>query len=160
MEDFERDLLPEDRTLERRPGSPVQKSLFEAPIERDYNDLERKFAFYMDQQVAISWWHRVAVRQQHEYYLRGWSRDRIWPDFVAMSDEADGSRRLFVFETKGTHLEGNEDTEYKRSVFATLEQWLEREDTYECGAVELERGAETARFRLVFNEERFDEALA
>lgn len=160
VEDFERDLLPEDRTLERRPGSPMQKSLFEAPIERDYNDLERKFAFYMDQQVAISWWHRVAVRQQHEYYLRGWSRDRIWPDFVAMSDEADGSRRLFVFETKGTHLEGNEDTEYKRSVFATLEQWLEREDTYECGAVELERGAETARFRLVFNEERFDEALA
>lgn len=160
FENFETEQAPGDHTLEEGPGRPAQKSLFEPQLERDYNALEKKFAFYLDQQEAIEWWHRVAVRQQHDYYLRGWNPDRIWPDFVAMSNEPDGTRRLLVVETKGTHLEGNEDTEYKRGVFATLEEWLDREDTYECGEVRLERGAEKGVFRLVFHEEGFAEALA
>ena len=58
-------------------------------LERDFDtDMERRFALYLDANEAIQWWHRVAVRQQHEYYLRGWKPDRIWPDFVAMSGKA------------------------------------------------------------------------
>ncbi len=52
---------------------PVQRSLFETVLDRQFDsDLERRFAFYADQHHAIQWWHRIAVRQQYEYYLRGW----------------------------------------------------------------------------------------
>ena len=63
---------------------------------------------------ALEWWHRVAVRQREDYYLRGWKQDRIWPDFVAMGGETDGKPHVLVFETKGEHLRGNPDTDYKR----------------------------------------------
>lgn len=160
VKEFEIDLWESDHSLESLEDGPVQKSLFEPQLERDFNTLEKKFAFYIDQREAIRWWHRIAVRQQHDYYLRGWNPDRIWPDFVAMSKEPDGTRRLLVFETKGAHLERNEDTEYKRRVFATLEECLDGKDTYECGEVRLERGAERGVFRLVFHEAHFGEALA
>lgn len=160
VKEFKVELSDSDHSLESLEDGPVQKSLFEPQLEREFNALEKKFAFYIDQREAIRWWHRVAVRQQHDYYLRGWNPDRIWPDFVAMSNEPDGTRRSVVVETKGTHLEGNEDTEYKRRVFATLEEWLDADDTYECGEVRLERGAEKGVFRLVFHEERFGDVLA
>ena len=55
----------------QRYGQSVQLSLFQPVSDRDFNDLERRFAFYLDEQRALQWWHRVAVRQQGEYYLRG-----------------------------------------------------------------------------------------
>ena len=63
---------------------------------------------------AITWWHRVAARQRSEYYLRGWKRERIWPDFIAMAGQTEGKPHLLVFETKGGHLD-NPDTGYKRA---------------------------------------------
>ena len=68
----------------QRYGQSVQLTLFEPVFDRDFNDLERRFAFYLDEQKALQWWHRIAVRQYGEYYLQGWRRERIWPDFVAM----------------------------------------------------------------------------
>ena len=66
-------------------------SLFEQVFEKQFDsDLERKFAFYLDELKALQWWHRIAVRQQHEYYLRGWKRERIYPDFIAMASETNG----------------------------------------------------------------------
>ena len=139
----------------------MQNSLFEPVFEKQFDTgLERDFAFYVDQHEAIQWWHRVAVRQQHEYYLRGWNQDRIWPDFVAMSSNGDGKPRLLVVETKGEHLAGNADTEYKTRVFATLEASLNRESGYECGEVSLDNGHTKGRFRIVFREESFAEAVA
>ena len=94
-------VAPDDAPLSSH-GQPVQKSLFEMTPQRDYNELERKFALYLDAHEAIQWWHRVAVRQQYEYYLRGWKPDRIWPDFVAMSGDAGGATEVLrVVETKG-----------------------------------------------------------
>ena len=155
-DEYPRDEALDDHSLEHAPGAPVQKSLFEAPLERDFNSLEKDFAFHMDREEVIRWWHRIIERQRHEYYLRGWQQDRIWPDFVAMSEEPDGARRLLVVDTKGAHLKGNADTEYKEKVFARLEKWLDRDDTYECGTVNLHGG----RFRLVSHRERFAGALA
>ena len=108
-----------DHSLERY-GQPLQLSLFERLLEKDYNDLERRFAFYLDQQKALQWWHRVAARQHGEYYLRGWRHERIWPDFVAMACETDSKSSVLVFDTKGDHLKDNDDTEYKRKVFDAL----------------------------------------
>ena len=154
-DDYERDVAADDHSLEYA-GQGIQKSLFDPPLERDFNSLEKDFAFHIDRQDAIQWWHRIIERQRHEYYLRGWQQDRIYPDFVAMSGEPDGTQRLLVVDTKGRHLEGNARTRNTEQVFATLEKWLDRDDTYECGTVNVHGG----RFRLVFDRERFAEALA
>ena len=68
----------DDRRLEKRYGEPVQLSLFEPVFEQHFDtELEKKFAYYLDEQKAVQWWHRVAVRQQGEYYLQGWKQGRI-----------------------------------------------------------------------------------
>lgn len=160
QEQFTLPVGADDHTLEKG-FKPVQKSLFEPVFEGQFDTgLERDFAFYVDQHEAIQWWHRVAVRQQREYYLRGWNQDRIWPDFVAMSSNGAGKPRLLVVETKGKHLAGNADTEYKTKVFATLEAAFNGEGAYECGEVSLDNGRTKGRFRIVFREESFAEVMA
>ena len=147
-------VAPDDAPLSSH-GQPVQKSLFEMTPQRDYNELERKFALYLDAHEAIQWWHRVAVRQQYEYYLRGWKPDRIWPDFVAMSGDAGGATEVLrVVETKGEHLK-NPDTEYKKRVLAALEQGYN-----ECGAVTVASGPARGTFTIVFKEAEFARAMA
>ncbi|MCY4632347.1 MAG: DEAD/DEAH box helicase family protein [bacterium] len=159
-EEFNVPVAADDHSLEHAAGSPVQKSLFDPVLESQFDtDLEKKLAFYIDQHEAIQWWHRVAVRQQHEYYLRGWNQDRIWPDFVATARNGDDNMQLLVVETKGAHLGGNTDTEYKTKVFAQLEAALNNSGTYECGEVSLRNGATSARFKIVFREESFAEVV-
>ena len=118
------------------------------------NELERNFARYLDEQKALQWWHRVAVRQRGDYYLRGWKQDRIWPDFVAMGGETEGKPHVLVFETKGEHLQGNEDTDYKRRVLDTLQ------DAFNCGTMTVRDGPAKGTFRLVFSEAEFPAALS
>ena len=133
---------------------PVQRSLFDRVLDRQFDsDLERRFAFYLDEQEAIQWWHRIAVRQQYEYYLRGWKEDRIWPDFVAMSRSGERAK-ILVVETKGKHLD-NPDTDYKEKVFDALESWLNKGQAYECGTVEVEGSPVSGKFTIVFKEEGF-----
>lgn len=141
-------------------GRPIQQSLFAPLYEGQFDsELERKFAFYLDEHEAIDWWHRVAARQSHDYYLRGWQHDRIWPDFVALSSGEDRMARLLVVDTKGEHLAGNADTRYKQEVFATLEEHCNGTDAFECGEVKLGPGGERGRFRIVFHENEFDEVF-
>ena len=136
-------------------GLPIQFSLFE-PIYTEQFDsaLERNFARYLDEQKALDWWHRVAVRQRGDYYLRGWKQERIWPDFVAMAGETDGKPHVLVFETKGEHLRDNSDTDYKQRVLETLQ------NAYNCGTMTVKDGPAKGTFRLVFNEAEFPAALA
>ncbi|MCY4068012.1 MAG: DEAD/DEAH box helicase family protein [Acidimicrobiaceae bacterium] len=159
QQEFTLPVATDDHTLERG-FKPVQKSLFEPVFENQFDTaLEKDFAFYVDQHEAIQWWHRVAVRQQRDYYLRGWNQDRIWPDFVAMSSNSDGKPRLLVVETKGEHLAGNADTDYKTKVFATLEAALNGDGAYDCGEVSLDNGRTKGRFRIVFREDQFPAAM-
>ena len=136
-------------------GQPLQLSLF-TPVYTQHFDsnLERNFAKYLDEQRALHWWHRVAVRQRGDYYLRGWKQDRIWPDFVALGSEHGGKLHLLVFETKGEHLKGNADTDYKETVLETLES------AFNVGKMTINDGPAKGTFRLVFNEREFPEALA
>ena len=141
----------DDRQLEKRYGKFLQLSLFEPVFERYFsNELEKKFAYYLDEQKAIQWWHRVAARQQGEYYLQGWKKGRIYPDFVAMASET----RLLIFETKGEHLIGNPDTEYKRRVLKALEGAFNA-----VGIMRLRDGSKSI-FQLVFSEHEFSEISA
>jgi type III restriction enzyme len=134
-------------------GKPLQLSLFEPVLSRHFDtELERSFARYLDEQKALQWWHRVASRQQGDYYLRGWNKYRIWPDFVAMT----GDKQILVFETKGEHLKGNDDTEYKRKVFNTLENAFNASN---AGTMKINDGPAKGTFKLVFSEAEFPQAL-
>ena len=143
---YEIQVHSDDRQLERRYGEPLQLSLFERVYERYFDsELEKNFACYLDEQRAVQWWHRVAVRQQGEYYLQGWKQGRIYPDFVAMANE----KRLLIFETKGEHLIGNPDTEYKQKVLKALEGAFNDVGTMRLGE------SPNSIFRLVFSEHDF-----
>ncbi len=140
-----------------RYGSPVQLSLFEPVFEQHFdNEFEKKFAYYLDERRALQWWHRIAARQRDEYYVQGWKQGRIYPDFVAMAREIEGVTRVLIFDTKGEHLSGNLDTEYKKKVLKTLE------DTFNnTGTMRIREG--TSRegiFQLVFSEQEFPEITA
>ena len=136
-------------------GQQVQLSLFEPVFDREFDsDLERNFALYLDEQKALRWWHRVAVRQRGDYYLRGWRQERIWPDFVAMAGRNGAQPHVLVFETKGEHLRGNPDTEYKQKVLETLQ------NAFNCGSMTIKDGPAKGTFRLVFNQNEFSETMA
>ena len=144
-----------DPPLTKNYGQPLQLSLFEPIFVGQFSsELERRFARYLDERKALRWWHRVAVRQQGDYYLRGWKQHRIWPDFVAMGGEAEGRPHVLVFETKGDHLRGSRDTDYKRSVLETLQ------GAFNCGTMTVRDGPVRGAFRLVFSEQEFPTALA
>lgn len=106
-------------------GRAVQQSLFEDVFDSEFNGLEKDFALYLEQEKAIYWWHRIAARQ--EYAIQGWKRHRVYPDFVACRKD----NKLLILETKGIHLKGNEDTNYKIRLLKTIE------DTYRAA---LDRG--------------------
>ena len=138
-------------------GNAVQLTLFEKVFEQQFdNDFEKKFAFYLDEQQALQWWHRIAARQSGEYYVQGWKQERIYPDFVAMANEISGVMRVLLFDTKGTHLEGNLDTEYKRKVLETLEGAFNTAGTMVVRDGPRRKGI----FKLVFNEQEFQEISA
>ena len=153
VDSYEIPVAETDGTLQRY-GRSLQLNLFDPIYDKQFDsDLERKFAFYLDEQKAIQWWHRIAVRQQHEYYLRGWQRERIYPDFTAWA-EAQNKYQLLVFETKGGHMAGNADTEYKRKLFDVLE------DEFDTGKMTVYGGPVQGTFKIVFRESQFAAALA
>ena len=147
---FEVFAAKEERILQGEHASPIQRSLFEPLFESGFNRLEKDFALYLEKSNALYWWHRIAARQ--DYYLQGWRRQRVYPDFVACRKE-DG--KLLILETKGVHLKGSEDTSYKKKLLATLE------DAY---AAAFERGQiqfnePPATFRMMF-EDRWKEQVS
>ena len=153
-ESYEIQVQPLDPPLTKL-GQPLQLNLFEPVFSREFdNDLERKFALYLDEQKALKWWHRVAVRQRGDYYLRGWRQERIWPDFVAMAGRNGSQPHVLVFETKGEHLKGNPNTDYKQNVLETLQ------NAFNAGSMTVKEGPAKGTFRLIFNEHEFPEALA
>ena len=153
VDSYEIPVAETDATLQQY-GKSVQLALFEPIYDKQFDsNLERKFAFYLDEQKAIQWWHRIAVRQQHEYYLRGWQRERIYPDFTAWA-EAQNRYHLLVFETKGGHLAGNADTEYKQKLFDVLEE------EFDAGKMTVYGGPVEGTFKIVFRESEFSTALA
>lgn len=107
-----------NRQLVRDDNSPVQRSIFDPIFEEEFNETEHSVAIYLDRQEKLLWWYRNRARQ--DYHIQGWRKNKIYPDFIAA--EADASDRseydkVFVLETKGIHLKGNDDTKYKENVF-------------------------------------------
>ena len=137
--------------LKDRRGKPVQRSLFDPAYEEQFDtDPERSFAAHLDAADALKWWHRIAAKDKGEYYLRGWRRRKIWPDFVALFGSNGGQRTLRIYEIKGTHLD-NPDTEYKRKVMDALQGAFD-----EWGVMKVNGGPMKGEFKILF-ENRVDE---
>lgn len=105
--------------LVRNNNDPIQNSLFDYVPEDDYNGLEKPVAIYLDEQERLLWWYRNMSKQH--YHIQGWKKNKIYPDFIAAQkgdiDDTEYST-VFVLETKGLQLAGNQDTLYKQNVFA------------------------------------------
>lgn len=118
--------------LTRDSGDVVEKSLFAPAYEKDFNGDERGFACYLDEDQALVWWHRN-VAKAGQYYLQGWRKHRVYPDFIF----AKSNNQIVVIETKGDQLEGNLDTTYKRKLLKIMSDHFATEEVTKAGKLEL-----------------------
>ena len=137
-------------------GRQLEKLLYEFVLKKEFNKFAADVALYLDGQDAVNWWWRIAARR--DWGLQGWLRQKIYPDFLVHFDAERETARLLVLETKGKHLIGNEDTEFKRKFFALLEEAYSIGK--EAGEVELYAQApESMRFRIMIQEEAWENEL-
>jgi type III restriction enzyme len=145
-ETLEIDVSDEDKPLRRRNGEELEKSFFAPVYQKQVNGLEKDVAWYLDADKAVRWWHRIAVHQ--DWYLQGWQRNRVYPDFLAcLHESGNGKVRFTVLETKGLHLLGSEDTEYKAQLFELLSQHAQQ--SVPVGELKLELEKQQLSFKLM-----------
>ena len=120
-----------NKVLRKKDDSPLQLSLFEKTYEKNYNNFEKgEVAWYLDEQKAIKWWHRMISKQ--DYHLQGWQKRKVWPDFLAYyvsepkTSVNKSKSKYIILETKGDHLKGNEDTQYKEKLFRLLQHYCQK----------------------------------
>jgi restriction endonuclease len=85
-------------------------------------------------------------------------KNKVYPDFLIRLDPDDQTVRLLVLETKGKHLEGSEDTQFKEKFFKLLEEAyaLGRE----AGEVEMfANSPKSMRFRILLQEQAWQNDL-
>lgn len=105
-------------------GELLQKSLFEFMSQDDFNETEREVALYLEDQEKLLFWYRNMARG--DYAIQGWHKQKIYPDFILT-----GNSKIFVVETKGIHLKGSEDTNYKQALFDLCNKEAIRKDDNE-----------------------------
>ncbi|NCO37830.1 MAG: restriction endonuclease subunit R [Armatimonadetes bacterium CG_4_10_14_3_um_filter_66_18] len=148
-ETLELDVTDDDKVLLRRNAESLERSLFKPVYQKQLNGLEKDVAWYLDGDKAVRWWHRIAVHQ--DWHLQGWQRNRVYPDFLAcLHDAGDGKVRFTVLETKGLHLKGNEDTEYKAKLFELLTE--HGETAVSVGELKVGLQEQQMRFELLLED--------
>ncbi|MGH8307945.1 MAG: restriction endonuclease subunit R, partial [Gammaproteobacteria bacterium] len=146
-ETLEMDVSDIDPLLYRKNGEPLEKSLFEKVYQKEFNDLEKNTAWYLDESQCVYWWHRIAVNQR-SYGLQGWQRHRVYPDLLAcMHGVENGKFRFSILETKGEHLKGNDDTEYKRKLFELITEYSDYAN--KIGDLKFENSDSAISFRIL-----------
>lgn len=140
------------RPLLREDGiHPVEKSLLEPALRTpDMNDFEAQFAGYLDERAALKWWHRNVAKTQ--YGLQGWKRHRVYPDFIFGVLSSGNATRTVVMETKGMHLAGSVDTDYKKSLLQKLSEAFKDERGSKTGELSLSAGNADVVCDLVFDD--------
>jgi type III restriction enzyme len=127
----------------------LEKNMFQPQYLSNYNGLEKQVAFAINNKDVVEWWHRLAVKGT-EYSVQGWKRERIYPDFlVKLEAGKTGIEKLYFIETKGEHLSGNEDTNYKQKLFETINASLTG-NVKPKGELKLIEAKEEIRFHMVF----------
>lgn len=96
-------------------NEPIQRSLFDY-VPDNLNDYEKSVALYLDRHPEVLWWYRNLIGAQC-FSIQGYRRNKIYPDFVVQQGHNKKPvASVVVVESKGKHLKGNEDTNYKRKV--------------------------------------------
>ncbi len=103
--------------LTKQTGASLERTLFDPVPADDFNETERRVAWYLDDQHKLFFWYRNIPKQ--DYGLQGWRKARVFADFI-FADKSNGNsfNRVFVVETKGLHLKDSDDTQYKKALFA------------------------------------------
>ena len=146
------DILGKAKRLTRPDGfGEIEKSLLSPAVQApDMNEFEAVFAGYLDEQQALHWWHRNVAKTQ--YGLQGWKRHKVYPDFIFGFLTQGSDSRVVLLETKGTHLAGNADTEYKQKLLAALTEAYCDERFRSAGELQLEGGKISVECDLVFDQ--------
>lgn len=114
-------LLPKESEVYPEGIETFKLNLFEKSDIKSMNSLERKVANLIDNKKSVVWWTRNVAVDKAWYSVRGWRKGRIFPDFIVAKKKKNNSLELiYVIESKGEHLIGNPDTQYKKSVFDRL----------------------------------------
>jgi type III restriction enzyme len=109
------DLRSKTKKLTHYDGDQIQQSLFDI-VPDDLNEYEKAIALYLDTCPQVLWWYRNLVGPE-SFSIQGYKRPRIYPDFVVQEGEDKRPiASVLVVESKGKHLQGNPDTDYKRSI--------------------------------------------
>ncbi len=104
------------KRLTHDDGDQIKKSLFDYVEHESHNEYERAVALVLDRDAHVLWWYRNLVGPDH-FDIQGYHRHKIRPDFVVQSGTRQRpEHRVIVIESKGKHLQGNLDTNYKRTV--------------------------------------------
>jgi len=138
------------KTLTKSDGQPLQRSLFEFVPEEAFNETEKNVAWYLEDQDKLFFWYRNVSR--HDYFIQGWRKQKVYPDFIFTSSENKKSSKLesvYVVETKGLHLK-NEDTDYKKALFEICSKMAERK---KIGELALALKETPMKFEVVFEDE-------
>jgi type III restriction enzyme len=118
------------RPLMHENGDAIAKSLFDYVEEEKNNSYETAVALCLDRDANVLWWYRNLVGS-NQFSIQGYRKNRIHPDFVIQSGQDQKPvPRVIVLESKGKHLQGNEDTQYKRKV-AQLFEHVGKEVTWQ-----------------------------
>jgi type III restriction enzyme len=141
------DSMPTDRAansqeLRRDDGEIVHRNLFAPTYRDDFNDYEQQVACYLDSEAAVRWWHRNVAKRQ--YGVQGWRKPKVYPDFIFTLSAAGGIERLMIVETKGDHLAGNDDTEYKKKLLDLCSGSFVWENVTYVGELELVYNPQTS----------------
>ncbi len=147
----------DDKTpLLRDLGTPLERSLYETAFRKQVNGFEKNVALYLDGHDAVTWWWRIAARR--DWGLQGWMKNKVYPDFLIHLDAEKDVARLLVLETKGKHLEGSADTQFKTKFFELLEAAYTLGK--EAGDVELFADRPDAmRFKILIEEQAWQPEL-
>jgi type III restriction enzyme len=145
----------------RLDGNQFELNLFD-PVPLDsLNSLEREVATFLDEQSKLYFWYRNIPH--HGYFVQGWQKSRIYADFIfttqGTGNGKKGYRKVFVLETKGKHLK-NENTDYKKSVFALCNEHAKRTNWNELAPTMRDK---EINYEVVFQDEwqrRLNELLA
>ena len=147
------------KTLAKNDGQSLQLSLFDFVPGEDFNEEEKKVAWYLEDQSKLFFWYRNRAKQ--DYAIQGWRKQKIYPDFIFTKNDSTGKNydKVYVIETKGIFLK-NDDTKYKESIFNLCNEKAKGMSWNDLG---LNFKDKSIDFQVVFGDEwqrRFNEMFA
>ncbi len=114
-------VMPDMDIVANSIQSSCALNLYEDVDVSSLNKLERDVVGIIEKSPNVIWWARNKARGRGWYAVQGWQRNKIWPDFViARKNNQHELEFVYVVESKGEMLIGNEDTRYKGEVFDAI----------------------------------------